>query len=162
MVKYTKSKSNGFAQRNFRNTGKFVVISMKETDYFDYQLIAYAYKYSTVPFTKVKQSTYQKHEKQLDFSKIFLEKSIDLKPRSTVDVKNVFKTKLEPCIIEGSSQVDCMNSQTSDTNKLQRKQKLTLPKRVVPKFRKFIQSQHVSCFYKQSAKSKSLDRMKLF
>lgn len=157
------------------NKLKFVVISMKETDYFDYHLIAYAYKYSTVPFTQVKQLTYQKHEKKLlvklDFSKSFLEKSIDLKPRSTVDVENpaqltlvsklsadkisdirsmfaimpnsdrifyenLFKTKLQPCIIEGSSQVDCMNSQTSDTNKRQRKQKLTLPKRVrteVPK-----------------------------
>lgn len=148
---------------------KFVVISMKETDYFDYQLIAHAYKYSTVPFTKVRQITYRKHERKLlvklDFNQNFSERNIDLKPRSTVDVKkpaqlklvsklsadkisdirsmfaimpksdrmfydNVFTTKLQFDTIEDSSQVDCMNSQTSEPNKRQRKQKMTLPKKV--------------------------------
>lgn len=73
------------------NKLKFVVISMEEKDYFDYQLIAHAYKYSSVPFTKVKQLTYKKHESKvlvkLDFNQNFIERNVDLKPRSIVDVK---------------------------------------------------------------------------
>lgn len=70
---------------------KFDVIPMEENDYLDYQSIAHAHKYSTVPYTKVKQLTYMKNQTKLmvklEFDQNWLEKPISLKPRNTIDVK---------------------------------------------------------------------------
>lgn len=77
---------------------KFVVIEMEEVDYLDYQLLAHAYNYTVVPYTKVKQITYKKHQSKLwikyDFPQDPIEKFITLKPSKSADIEGPLNLEL--------------------------------------------------------------------
>lgn len=77
---------------------KFVVVEMGEVDYVDYQLLAHAYNYTVIPYTKVKQLTYKKNQPKIwmkyDFPESFIEKSINLKPSKLADIGSSLNLKL--------------------------------------------------------------------
>lgn len=72
---------------------KFIVVPMEEMDYFDNQTLSHAYKYSVVPYTKLKQLTYKKNQSKIllkfDFNEDFVEKIIQPKPQNEIDVREV-------------------------------------------------------------------------
>lgn len=80
------------------NKLKFIVVPMEEQDYLDYQSLANAYTYTVIPFTKIKQLTYEKNGSSIlakfDFDQEFVERFIQLKPRSILNVGPIPHLKL--------------------------------------------------------------------
>lgn len=77
---------------------KFVVVEMEECDYLDYQLLAHAYNYTVIPYTKVKQLTYKKNQSciwmKLDFPDDVTEKPINLKPSKAITIQGPLDLEL--------------------------------------------------------------------
>lgn len=66
---------------------EFVILEMDDSDYFDYEALAQASKYSVIPYKKVVQLTYKKNQSEisfkLDFNDHFITSDIVLKQNYT-------------------------------------------------------------------------------
>lgn len=67
---------------------EFVILEMDDSDYFDYEKLAQASKYSVIPYKKVVQLTYKKNQSEisykLGFSESFIQTDIVLKQNYTM------------------------------------------------------------------------------